>query len=238
MPQIMPAGKAQVDWSPKIQEEDEMVKHSSTNKAPKAKFVSDKDALVAIAKRVLAEREDLLPFMSDEDSGVEDVEDVEEVSIDGIDGIDGIEDVEEVGVEAAIGKVEDALEDVTEAIAEVKAEVCDDPIEDEIEIPIGDGEGIVEIEVEEPEIPGETSVEDDTVVEGREERLAKDEVDAIVDGEDDSEDEVAIEASTDDDFIRLSKISPANRKKLYTYWTQDLGYPKDYCKLLVQDYEK
>ncbi len=45
-------------------------------------------------------------------------------------------------------------------------------------------------------------------------------------------------ASTIGEFTKLSMISPTTRKKVYTCWTEYLGYPKDYCKLLGQDSEK
>jgi len=219
---IMPSGKAQVDWSPIVKDEEGIVKHASTNEQAneeQSQPVSDKEALYEIAQRVLAERGEEscgTSVMSEDEMG--------EFG-EGEEGGEG-------GAKAALEKAEEAIEEAEEAIAEVKEEVCpgSELAEEEIEIPLGE-EGIVEVELEEPEIPGETPVEDDSIVE------SEDEVDDIVDDEDD-EDEIAVEASTEDDFIRISKISPANRKKLYSYWTQDLGYPADYCKLLVKDYEK
>ena len=217
---IMPAGKTPFDWSPKVEKE-EMVKHASTKKQAakeQSQSVSDKEALFEIAKRVLAEREE---SYVETDAMSEDFEEDGETS-------------ETSTAAEALEKAEEAIEQAEEAIEVAIEEVCPVAAEEEIEIPLDEEDGIVEIEIEESEIPGETTVEDDTIVEGRQECVA----DEDNSDEEDAEDEVSIEASTEDDFVRLSKISPANRKKLYSYWTQDLGYPPDYCKLLVKDYEK
>jgi hypothetical protein len=46
-------------------------------------------------------------------------------------------------------------------------------------------------------------------------------------------------ASTDSDgMVRVAKLSPSVKKKIYEYWKNDLGYIPDFCKLLVTDYEK
>ena len=45
-------------------------------------------------------------------------------------------------------------------------------------------------------------------------------------------------AKTIGEFTKMSEISPTTRKKVYTYWAEYLGYPKDFCKLMVTDYEK
>jgi len=45
-------------------------------------------------------------------------------------------------------------------------------------------------------------------------------------------------SDANEEFCKYAKISPANRKKVYVYWTNMLGYPKDFAALLVKDYEK
>lgn len=43
-------------------------------------------------------------------------------------------------------------------------------------------------------------------------------------------------ATSDNSFVKLSEISPSTRKKVYDYWKNYLGYPEDYCKLLVKNH--
>lgn len=45
-------------------------------------------------------------------------------------------------------------------------------------------------------------------------------------------------ASTEEEFTRFAKLSPVNKKKVADYWTNMLGFPKDYVALMVKDYEK
>ena len=55
--------------------------------------------------------------------------------------------------------------------------------------------------------------------------------------DEEEEAELSVEASTDG-WVKISSISPKNRKKVYDYWSKQLNYPKDFVKLMVKDYEK
>jgi len=111
--------------------------------------------------------------------------------------------------EAVVEEVVLALEQIEEAVEGVKA-VCGK--DDEVE------EG-VEVEVEVEDVPGEEEVDDDEV---------------IVEG-----DEAAMDKSASaEEFCKYAKLSPQNRKKLNDYWSNMLGYPKDFVNLMTKDYEK
>jgi hypothetical protein len=45
-------------------------------------------------------------------------------------------------------------------------------------------------------------------------------------------------ASKDSDYIKLSSVGKETSKKVTNYWKDILGYPEDYVKLMVKNYEK
>ena len=45
-------------------------------------------------------------------------------------------------------------------------------------------------------------------------------------------------ASDDNSFVRISSVSKETAKKVTTFWKDYLGYPEDYVKLMVKNYEK
>lgn len=45
-------------------------------------------------------------------------------------------------------------------------------------------------------------------------------------------------ASDDNSFVKLSSVSKETAKKVTTFWKDYLGYPEDYVKLMVKNYEK
>jgi hypothetical protein len=117
------------------------------------------------------------------------------------------------------------VEEVSESTGDEKAVECLEDAKDAIEEAVdalGGGNDEVELEVEFEE----DVVEDDIVADDGDEEIA---VEA-------SDEELAVEASNDN-WVKLSAISPKNRKQIYDYWSKQLGYPKDFVKLMVKDYE-
>ena len=135
--------------------------------------------------------------------------------------------------EAVIEKVEVAVEKIEQAVQEVKTVVqkevpgvapdmgSDMGEKDEIEIEVSDEEPSIELDVQKQDGDKGLIVESEPDVEGC---MAKNKV-----GMD--------KAAASEEFCRYSMISPDNKKKLYDYWVNALGFPKDYVKLLVKDYE-
>jgi len=242
---ITPAGKAKLNWSPTVEENETVfTKTASTGDvevvAEKSQQEIEKEALYQVAKGVVAQF-----------SPCEDIECMDGVDVvDGSEGIDGIvndvqepisdEDGLDTGIKESLEQAEAALEEATSAIQDAKEECCGDEVDeyDEVEIPLDGDDSVLEIDVDvEDEDEGET---DDFVVEGektsqnpecKEKPNNCGSVEAKKKGK-------TLEAGSSDEFVKLSKISPENRQKLYNYWTKDLGYPSDYAKLLVKDYEK
>ena len=122
--------------------------------------------------------------------------------------------------EAVVQQVADAVDKIEEAVQEVKS-VCG---KDEVEIEVEEGDEVDEVEVDdEVEVPGEEVVDDEVVVEGKEAASKKVKMDR---------------SASSEEFCRFAKLSPQNRKKLANYWTNMLGYPRDYVSLMTKDYEK
>jgi len=150
--------------------------------------------------------------------------------------------------EELAGKVGDAVSKVEEAIQEVKSIVGGEGEKDDAGAPKGDKGDKDEIEIE---IEVEDEDKDEKEGEKGEEKEEKDEEDEEDKDEGDKDEIVkeSVEACTakaemktaandPDDLYKLSKISPATRKKVYTYWKDYLDYVPDYCKLMVTDFEK
>ena len=62
----------------------------------------------------------------------------------------------------------------------------------------------------------------------------------IVEGEETcaSEEAEMEKSASAEEFCKYAKLSSQNRKKLKDYWTNMLGYPKDFVDLMTKDYEK
>ena len=140
------------------------------------------------------------------------------------DAVKKVEDKAEAA-EAKIKQVEKAIDAVSDAAAAAKEVVVD----------LGDEEVEIEVEVDEgtEDDKGDKEVGEDIVVK------SEPEIDAAACGTMAS-DKVAMDksAATEEQFCRYSMISAPNRKKLVDYWVNQLGYPKDYVKLMVKDSEK
>ena len=162
---------------------------------------------------------------------------------------DAVQVVQELAdkVEKAEGlaaKVAPALEKVEQAIEEVKAVV-------------GGGAEEVVLDVEEIEDKGEESEEGEEKGENpfkkenkSEEKSEEKEEPKEDKGEEKKEDDIVQKscmaksvalksaATENDDFMKLSKVSPTTRQKVTSLWKDDLGYDAAYVKLMVTDYEK
>ena len=123
------------------------------------------------------------------------------------------------------GDVVDCLENAKDAI-EVAIDCLEGGASDdeEVELELEIEDEVVEDEDIEVEIEDE-----DEVVEGGIGCMSAD--------DEEEEAELSVEASTDG-WVKISSISPKNRKKVYDYWSKQLNYPKDFVKLMVKDYEK
>jgi hypothetical protein len=125
------------------------------------------------------------------------------------------EAAEATKMESAVEKIEEAVVDLKELVQEEKGELGEGEV-DEVEIEVDDAGG---------GIPGEEVSNSEIIVQS-EPCMAK------------SKDKVDKVASTEEEFCRFAKLSPANKAKLANYWSNMLGYPKDWVDLLTKDYEK
>jgi len=253
---IMPAGNGRSDWSP----------NKGLNKtASTSPEENDKNLLYEAAKKVVAEfgGECCGPLGGDDfqvdlvDDGMGEVSEVSDEVEDVVDDVEGDlgedlgGDLDSVdgSVEEAVESAEVALEEAVDALHAVKDAVGGDV--DVVDDGLDDGlDDEIEVEVEIDEAP-DGDVDDD----------APEDDELIIESEDDTcdacdgtghkavetegnagcyageEAELEKEASSGE-FVKMSAISPTNRKKLYDYWTKQLDYPKDWVKLMVKDYEK
>ena len=150
-------------------------------------------------------------------------------------------------VEQAVSKVEEAVQEVKNAVGAEVAEA--EEVEGEEGAETEEVPEEVEIEITDEEVPeGETEVEvEDAGDEVEVEVEGKDEVKVDVEDEGKKEDEIVQEscmaskkvemksAGSSDGMVKIAKLSPSVRKKVYEYWKNELGYVPDFCKLLVQD---
>ena len=162
-------------------------------------------------------------FDDDEESVVEvDEKDegIEEVAQSVSEAVKEVENKAEEA-EAVVEQVEEAIEKIEEAVQGVRDVCSSDEVEVEVDVDVEDeGEEEFSIEVS----------ESDEIEDGD---------DIIIESEPDSEARMASSktASSSDDFVKLSKLSNENRKKIKNYWVNSLNYPKDYVDLMVKDYE-
>ena len=214
---IMPSGNGAFDWVPK---QTGLNKTASNNDGEVQEEQNYRDDLLEAAKKVVAEYEELdgPEFGGDELAGDSEVAgDADAVEFEG--------DVNEVSEETEEADAVECLEEAKDAIE--RAVDCLDG---------GEGEEEFEAEVD-------LEVEDETV-EGGMGCVTEDETDEEeCDPEckeatsEEAEEEEVVEASAND-WVKVAEISPKNRKKLVDYWGKQLGYPKDFVKLMVKDYEK
>ena len=260
----MPAGNGGSNWSPK----QGLNKTASTGEEKDDKTLLYEAALKVVEQQAEScgpcmggddfEVVEEVGGLSDivEDGVIDVVEDVsDEVEIDVVDG-------DESSVEEVVENAEQALEQALDAVHEVKDSLSGEEVSDDVD---GDLDGVddeVEIEVEIDDAGEEEVLEDDgMLIESEEEGCPscghKDdavEVESNVDcyASDDADDdddkecddcgckdcECETVTASGNDWVKLSAVSPTNRKKLYDYWSNKLGYPKDFVKLMVKDYEK
>lgn len=160
--------------------------------------------------------------------------------------VDKSEKAEEIAqkVQDAVSKVEEAVQGVKDA-----AGVASDALPagslpaDGVgeEIPgLSDGGEVDEVELEIEE-PGASDVSTESPLG---EGLIKESLPSLGDGPSDVPSdgpsgvkEFGVMASAND-FVKLSAISNETRKKVTNYWQDYLGFPSDYVKLMVKNYEK
>lgn len=163
------------------------------------------------------------------------------------------------GAEGAVAKAQEAIEQAKAAVEEVALEIGVDTgaategVEESVEIDIPDEDDVVEVELEGEKCEGEKEEKKEFNFETKDKKKDKGEGDKGDKGEkgekedDGDKDGEIVKESTEDkeacasnanSFVKISALSPKTRKKLYNFWANELGYDKDYCKLLVTDYEK
>ena len=134
-------------------------------------------------------------------------------------------------VEEAVSKVEEAVQEVKDVVGvkdaagAVKTDKKDKGETEEVEL---------EIEVEDEDAEDKEDKDEKKDEEGDKDEIVKESVEASAT----AKAEMKTAANDPDDLYKLSKISPATRKKVYTYWKDYLDYVPDFCKLMVTDYEK
>lgn len=187
--------------------------------------------------------------ISDVTDGSEEVVKDVAVKTDAIKAVQELSDKANKAEELA-GKVEEAVSKVEEAIQEVKS-IVGNGDEDDAGAPKAKGKGKgkkddevapedddeekeVEIEIEVEDDDEKDEKEDDEKDEGDKDEIIKESVEACST----AKAEMKTAANDPDDLYKLSKISPATRKKVYTYWKDYLDYVPDYCKLMTTDFEK
>ena len=213
---IMPSGNGGYDWVPR----ETGLNKTASNKDGEVQEVDYKDELFQAAKKVVAG----LDCCSDEfggdelnNVGNELTKEVPDEFAPDADAVDFAGDVNEVSEESPEVDAVECLEQAKDAIEE--AVEC-----------LGGGEGDdEEFEAEvELDLEDDEAVEDEDVVEGG---VGCGEVVA------EQSEECEVVASTDD-WVKVADINPRTRKKVMNYWATQLGYPKDFVKLMVKDYEK
>ena len=243
MTMIVPAGNKKIDWSPK---ETKLEKTAATSVS---QDIEDNNPLYIAAKKYLEAKADgetcdtgkKCPCECIDDKCKEDKKEVkagtefgakpaneapaneaplkdESGAIIEIETPEG-EKKEDDGkdkIEVAVEKIDDAVVELKDAVGMVN-----EAEEEEVEIEIDD--------ISAPSIPGKEDSKDGLLVES-------DPMSNCACAEK-QEVEINKEASTDDDFCKYAKLSPANKMKLAKYW-KDLGFPKEYVDLMTKDYEK
>ena len=245
---IMPAGKEKTKWVP---EENKGLQKTASTEEQNAEAKEEDDSLYAAAEKYLKDKEEACGVMPDEEVAVVEVAPAEGEIADVAEVIEDIvpegdvaeaeevseelsEGVEET-LEEAVEEMKEAIDKVEEAITEQKEEeAVEENEEAEIEIEIED-EGNEEDEEEEPE--GALKIEESSPCMAETEAETKESSDEAETVEASEEDNVEKTADSSEEFVRYSKISAPNRKKLKRFWGVDLKYPMDYVNLMVKDYE-
>jgi hypothetical protein len=208
---IMPSGNGAFDWVPK----QSGLNKTASNNDGKVEEQDYRDDLLEAAKQVVSNYE--CAEVGGEDFTEE--SDMDAVEFEG--------DVNEVSDEGGESDAVECLEEAKDAIE--RAVDCLDGGDDEFEAE-------VDLEVEDEEV--EIEVEDEVDVESGIGCMSEDEEKCCEKCEcDPCECEEVVEAGAND-WVKVAEISPRNRKKLVDYWSKQLGYPKDFVKLMVKDYEK
>lgn len=241
---IMPAGNGRNDWFPK----DKLTKVASSN----GQEVDSRDLLYQEAKRIVANMneeccEDHLAF----DDVQAPLNEVAEEPVSDVSDVAG-DDVVSGDTDAILAKLTAALAEATAALADAKAKLegpsavtpsspsdiaVEEPKEVEIEIEKPEAEEI-EIEIEDENGDEDDEDKDEECEKGDEECEDEEGDDEIIVESEEGDDDTSERRASSNDWVKLSAISPNNRKKLYDYWTKQLGYPQDFVKLMVKDYEK
>ena len=223
---ITPAGHKNVDWAPS---DNKLKKTASTEDGSEVQ--EETNPLYEAAKSYI-EKSQQKEATDDTCEEVEEAEEIEEKVGSVADAVKEVEekaDVAEAKVEAvqeALGQIDEAVQSVKEVCGEVDAAEAEvdkvDEVDDEVEIEIEvqDDQGEEDKGEEGLVVESEPEVEGCGAVAEKAEEVAMDKA-----------------ASTTEEFCRYSMISEPNRKKLVEYWVNALGYPRDYVKLLVKDYE-
>ena len=219
--------------------------NGTLSKTASSKGEEIQDALLIAAKKGLAEsakNKKASIFDTQADQDVDTTQDVsnnvgETTEIaDTADTADTIEKIKDV--ETALEDVLNNIKDITNTESELPSdtettEVAVDSDDDIVEITLDDSDAIVD------EVANEDECEkcEKCNCEKGECKCEDEDKDIIVESEDEDEGEEKT-ANTVGRFTRIASLSKETRDKVYDYYVNQLGYPKDYCKLMVTDYEK
>lgn len=177
------------------------------------------------------------PFNKDnKDSAMKDDE-KEEIKVEVPEGGETItepvaEEKEEVSkMEQAVNKIDEAVIELKEVVQEEKGETG--PVDE------------VEIEIEDDGVPGEEVSDSEIIVQSEPDGMGMGMDKGMDKGMDGcgclaGKGKKGVEkvAAVEEEFCKFAKLSTSNKKKLADYWTNMLGYPKDWVDLLTKDYEK
>jgi hypothetical protein len=237
MPFIMPSGNRIFNWSPKSKDE-KLTKTASTGAVEEQ---TDKDLMYELAKKVIAKR--TVAAQEEQKKYDFETQETQDKVDEDLDIADVELETEEVSEETSEKKpccdddVVIALENLEDAVAEVKDAVAETHEEDE------DNEFVVIEESDDDEVVDETEPTESTFEVSIDE-ADKDDGEIIVQSEEECAEEgpaqkqtQKVEASSNDDFVKLSQISPETRKKTAEFWKKYLGYPADYVDLMVKNYK-
>ena len=219
---IMPSGNGSFDWLPKSSS---LVKTASSETV-ESEEAAYRDELFKAAKMFAQAEEEMIEADSDAVEFESDIEDGDSEVVD------------------CLERAKDAIEDAMECVdggddEEIELEIEDTSLEEEDEIDeveVSDEEECCEECECEPCECVDGECEDDD--EDDDDDDDDDDVEAGYNCASDNESEACGTYASSNKWTKLSAISPGNRKKIYDYWTKSLGYPKDFVKLLVKDYEK
>jgi hypothetical protein len=156
----------------------------------------------------------------DGEPGLEDAPISDEIGGEG-DDIDDLDDAELGGdpldeAAEAVADAQDILDNAAEALTDAGATVEGD---DEIaEVPVSVEEDAIDIDE-----PGDSAV----VVE-----IEEPEAEAGVY----SDETASVEASSER-FVKIATLSPANKKKLKSYWVKTLGYDSEWVGMMLKEYK-